>query len=311
MKAEHVNPQCAASHLSLWCVDADWAHAQVAAFKAGMMPARSARDGGGIQAAGNGITYSNGDSWPNCVVAPDGVAMLSLGGALMKKESKMVDSTSTVMARQAVRSALTDPRVTGMMLMIDSPGGTFDGTGELTADLLTFAKQKPLHAHAEGLMASAAYWAGSAASRITATEGTFIGSIGAFVRLLDTSGAYAAEGIKVIVVSSAPEKAQLADGVPISDEAVARMQGDVDAIHAMFRQRVKASRRLSPTKLDAASTGRVWMAGEAMALDLIDAVESVDDSMRILRDEIDLKAKDRQAKQKRNAVKMDLTRSRL
>ncbi len=58
----------------------------------------------------------------------------------------------------------------------------------------------------------------------------------------------------------------------MTDALRGEMQRIVDGSHAQFREALALGRKLSPEKLDAASTGQVWRAGEAVRLGLVDAV---------------------------------------
>jgi signal peptide peptidase SppA len=294
MKPEHINPACASMHLNRWLVLESWLESQVSAFKAGMLPVRQP-----MESAQTMPDESGRRPWPNYRVDGDGIATLNLSGAMLKRESKFVDSTSTAMARQAVRLAMRDGDVKGMMLMIDSPGGTVDGTDELAADLRVFANIKPLHSHAESTMASAAYWLGIQADRVSATRLTDVGSIGVMMRIMDTSGKYAADGIKVHVIKSGPDKAAFVDGAPVTNEMLALAQEGVDEVFAAFRAEVKGRRNMNKSQVDDVSTGRVWSAVAAKPLGLIDAVEEVDAAYDNLRKAVRQRAKasdDRRAK---------------
>ncbi|MCC7085880.1 MAG: hypothetical protein IT427_12835, partial [Pirellulales bacterium] len=93
----------------------------------------------------------------------DGIATISLNGTLMKHAASLGMGTSTALARRLVRQAANDPQVRGIMLHIDSPGGTVAGTKELADEVATATQRKPVRAHISDLGASAAYWIASQA----------------------------------------------------------------------------------------------------------------------------------------------------
>lgn len=88
-----------------------------------------------------------------------------------------------------------DPNCAGVVLNIDSGGGQAYGTPELYDQIRDFSK--PVISYTDGLMASAAYYIGSAADEIIANKrAEAIGSIGAYTQFFDLSGWYEDQGIK-------------------------------------------------------------------------------------------------------------------
>lgn len=282
-----VNPKCAANHYAPWLVDPVWMAAQVRAYKAGLLPM-----------AGKVLTENTPDG-PVLLYAVDdnGIGYMAINGPMMKGESKF-GGTSTLRSRRAIRAARLDSDVKGMMLEIDSPGGTVAGTDELSQDLRLFAKTKPLHVHAEGAIASAAMWIGVQADRLTASRMTDVGSIGVIYYLEDSSGQYEKDGIvgHVITNDEATLKATGMDGQPVTEEQIAYIRELANTTFAQFKATMMSRRRMSETAFGKVSSGRVWLAPQAMELGLIDAVETRDKALSALHGVIvanDRAAKDR------------------
>ena len=115
-------------------------------------------------------------------VDANGTALVQMSGVLAKKANMMTDisgGTSMQVLAADLEAAAADPTVKAIVLAIDSPGGTVDGTQALAATVARIAADKPVVAWADGVMASAAYWIGSAASEVVVSgETTQVGSIG-------------------------------------------------------------------------------------------------------------------------------------
>lgn len=204
------------------------------------------------------------------------IAMIGLHGKLMKQQSSMGSGTSTVVARRQLRAATKDPDVAAIMLHIDSPGGTAAGTLELAQDIAAAAKVKPVHAYIEDLGASAAYWAASQATRIVTNATGMVGSIGTYGVVYDYSGAAAMEGVKAFVVRAGRFKGAGTPGTEITQEQLAEMQRNIDALNAHFLDGVASGRKMQLERVKELADGRVHVGQEAMALGLVDAVESFD-----------------------------------
>jgi signal peptide peptidase SppA len=251
------NPKCAANHLDLWCAKTDWLKDALLAIKAGAITPRTVeRD-----YEGTGYLVSNG------------VAVIPLDGPLMKVWSKY-GGTSSVWARAAIRNADKDESVKAIMLHIDSPGGTGAGTAELGDAVKNAAK--PIHAHIDDLGASAAYWVASQADHVSVNRAGFVGSIGTYATVYDTSGAAELAGVKVHVVSTGPYKGAGEDGVLVTDEHLAYLQDIVNKHFSHFEEAVRGGRSMLKAQFNKVSDGRVFDAREAKSLGLVDSVESFD-----------------------------------
>lgn len=211
-------------------------------------------------------------------VTSQGVAVIPVDGPLAKFDSKF-GGTNTVRVRRALRDAVDNSDVDAILLHVDSPGGHVAGTQELADDIRRADAVKPVHAHADDLMASAAYWVAAGARRISANRTAEVGSIGVVAVVEDTSEEAALAGIQVHVVSTGKFKGAFADGAPVLPEHLDYLQARIDDLHSHFLQAVEQGRKLSGKALEAVSDGRVWGAAEAQTLGLIDAVESLDDAM--------------------------------
>jgi signal peptide peptidase SppA len=280
--ADHY-PSCAASHLGPWLIEPDYLRQVMASLAAGIyvLP-RGVRpevepraSDGGDEGGGRDVAYH---------LTSDGIAQIGLAGPLEKGKSKF--GTSTVRVRQAVRQAVRDPLVKGIMLLIDSPGGSSSGTAELAADVASAAQAKPVHAHVEDLGASAAYWIGSQSARFSATPTSLVGSIGTVAVVQDSSGQLAKDGVKVHVIATGPYKGAFTPGSEVSKEQLAYLQEYVDGLNEHFLAGVSAGRKMPMEQVRKAADGRIHLAEQARRMGLLDAVEGQDAAMQALRSEI-------------------------
>lgn len=281
-------PACAATHMGLWMIYAPWFSRAFTAVKAGQWPRRndgaSGRDAHKVDIPEWGCSgffvagKPSKDPAPAVAYALDdaGIAHIAITGAIMKGDSKFGGTTSSVRTRQAVRQAVKDPDVKGILLSIDSPGGMVAGTGELAAEVARAKAIKPVWAQFDDLTASAAYWVGSQASRIAATPTTEVGSIGTYAVIEDVSGAYEMAGIQVHVISTGPHKGSFVEGAPVTKDALKQVQTEVDDLNEQFLHGVMNGRGMSRAALDEVADGRVFIAAKALKAGLIDAVQSID-----------------------------------
>lgn len=222
-------------------------------------------------------------------VVHSGVAVVPVSGVIAKKMNMFSDisgGASTQLIERDIRAALADPNVNSILLRIDSPGGTVDGTQTL-ADIIRAANdQKPVVAFADGMMASAAYWIGSAAAEIVASSSTAqIGSIGVVNSHTDISGAEEKQGIKTTEISAGKYKRLASRHAPLSAEGEALLQDQVDQLYTIFVDAVAINRGTSPEQvLTDMADGRVFLAGEARNRGMIDYIASFEATIQNMAD---------------------------
>lgn len=190
--------------------------------------------------------------------------------------------TSTLDLREKLFAAENDASIDGVLLSIDSPGGTVAGTMEAADAVYRMKKRKPVVAFAEDLMASAAYWIGSVADEIVASPMSEVGSIGTVAAVMDMSAAAGAAGYKVHVISTGAYKGMLTPGAPVEDAHLAEVRRRVEEMNMYFLGAVAKNRRMGEKKMAEVSDGRVWMGEDAVRLGLVDSIGGIDDAMKEL-----------------------------
>jgi signal peptide peptidase SppA len=211
-----------------------------------------------------------------------GVAIIPVEGIIAKKMNLLTQisgGTSTQALQQDIADAAADPMVNAIVLLIDSPGGEVDGT-QAAANMVRAIRdegRKPIVAIADGLMASAAYWIGSAAERVYMSGDTdAIGSIGIVAAHTDYSKADEQRGIKVTEITAGKYKRIASQHEPLSDEGRADIQAKVDHLYSVFVDSVASNRGVdTPTVLDKMADGRVFLGKQAIDAGLVDGVSSI------------------------------------
>jgi ClpP class serine protease len=117
-----------------------------------------------------------------------------------------------------------------------------DGVEELSSEVYQSRGKKKMIAVANAMAASAAYWIASAADELVVTPSGQIGSIGVFAAHEDISKAAEMQGVKVSLISAGKYKTEGNPFEPLSSEARAAMQRDVDVFGEMFTAAVARNR---------------------------------------------------------------------
>lgn len=187
--------------------------------------------------------------------------------------------------------AAEDESASAIVLDIDSPGGAVDLVPE-TAAMVRGARRegRPIVAVANTMMASAAYWIGSAADEVAVTPSGQVGSIGVYRVHQDMTGALEKQGVKARLIRAGVRKAEGHPALPLDDAAASAMQASVDRTYEMFVRDVARHRgvdrsvvRADPESADRhMGGGRAYGAAEAVRLGMADRVATLDETVRRL-----------------------------
>ena len=262
-------------YFGLWAVECQ-RFAQLLGYIQNINLAAHVESAGPIHEAPLAVDGAGYDRQMEAHVTPGGTAVIQVSGTLTKYGSSFSTRGSTLRIRRAVNKAAQSSKVENILLLIDSPGGSVSGIDDLARAVAAANEKKPVVAYAEDLMASAAYYIGSQAGAIYANHAAEVGSIGVFAYLYDMSRAAANAGIRPIVVKSGEFKGAGISGTEIREEDVAEIQRMVDSTAEDFIQAVMSGRKMDREQAESLATGRVWRAGEAVELGLVDRVRTLD-----------------------------------
>jgi signal peptide peptidase SppA len=151
--------------------------------------------------------------------------------------------------------AATDPAVKGILVAIDSPGGESVGALELSDLIYSQRGSKPIYAVADGDAFSAAYAVASAAEKVYVLPSGGVGSVGVFMMHLDQSGFNATMGVKPTYIFAGAHKVDGNPHAPLTDEARATFQGEVDRIYRDFSATVARNRGMDKKAVRATEAG--------------------------------------------------------
>ena len=212
---------------------------------------------------------------------PSGIAVIPIHGTLVKRVLGMEAAsglTSYGGIAQEIDAALADPQVQGILLDIDSPGGEASGSFELARKIRHAATQKPLWAVANDAAYSAAYALAASAQRLIVTETGGVGSIGVIALHIDQSAKDAQEGYRYTAVTAGAHKNDFSPHHPLSDEAKAELQAEVDRLYGLFVEHVAAMRSLPADEVRTTEAG-LYFGANAITAGLADAVSSFETAL--------------------------------
>jgi protease-4 len=207
-------------------------------------------------------------------------------------------ATQKHIARVSISGLLTGDRATlrlldeigksnaaGVVVAIESPGGTTTGAEKIYDELRRLAARKPVVAVIGTTGASGAYIAAMGADRIVAHGNSLVGSIGVLFQYPNLSEAVRALGVRIEEIKSSPLKASPNPFEDASPEARAAIAALVSDTYDWFRNLVRDRRGLEEAQLKVVADGRVFTGRQALELRLVDQIGTERDAIAWLETE--------------------------
>jgi protease-4 len=186
-----------------------------------------------------------------------------------------------------IRQARRDDSVRGIVLRIDSPGGSATASDAVWRELMIARDERqdrPIVASMSDLAASGGYYIALPAQLIVAQPSTLTGSIGIFGGKIVTGGVYAKLGAR-IESTSIGKHAEIESPVrPYNRDEVKKLDEQLQAFYDQFVEKVATSRHSTPEKIDAMAQGRVWTGQQAKERGLVDALGGLDRAIELTKE---------------------------
>ncbi len=210
----------------------------------------------------------------------DGLATVQIRGTMMRTLTPRTRAFMAMFGLQAtdmtelgttLQKLQHDPSVNCVLLDIDSPGGTVNGTPELAAMVRTLSREKYVYAYTAGQCCSAAYWIASQCDGIYAAPSSRVGSIGVLLPVTDSSALYNKLGLKVEVFSAGKYKDAGVDGTSLTDEQRLYLQQQVETTWYEFKTAATRRRVIAPEDME----GQTFTGADARDRGMVDACASL------------------------------------
>ena len=219
------------------------------------------------------VMYTDPQITRSSKLAEKHTALVNLNGLIADGEKASADNIVT-----ALRDAFEDENTAGVILRINSPGGTPVQAGYIYDEIRRLKKQHediPLYAVITDICASGGYYVASAADRIFADKASIVGSIGVRMDNFGFVDAMKKLGVERRTLTAGENKALLDPFMPVDEDARRHMQSLLEDIHQQFITAVKSGRgeRLN-SSVDGLFTGLIWTGQQSLELGLVDELGS-------------------------------------
>ena len=204
------------------------------------------------------------------------IAVLYITGAIQEKGGTY-DQKWLLNTIEALKE---DEKNAGILLYINSPGGTVYHADEAYLELLKYKESgKKICAYFAEMAASGGYYIGCAADKIYANRNTLTGSIGVITAsAIDATELLEKIGIKSVTVYSGKNKNMLNFNEKFTEEQIQIMQSLSDEAYQQFTQIVSESRKMDIKTVQTLADGRIYSAKQAKQNGLIDQICNLEEA---------------------------------
>ncbi len=215
------------------------------------------------------------------------VAVLYLNGEI---DNGNADGISSVKTISVLRELQKDSTVKAIVLRVNSPGGSAYGSEQICHVVEQVKRIKPVVASFGDYAASGGYYIASNANKIISNNNTITGSIGVIAMVPNAQGLADKLGVHYETVKT-NRNADLLENVfrPLTEEERHAVQLSVDRFYGTFLNRCAEGRNMSVDQVNVYAQGRVWSGSDALKLNLVDRIGTLDDAVEEAANLADLK----------------------
>jgi protease-4 len=198
-------------------------------------------------------------------------AIIEVNGVIAAAQDASADNIIT-----ALREAFKDEQVLGIILRINSPGGSPVQSGYVYDEIkrLKETRELPVYAVISDLGASGAYYIAAAADEIYADKASLVGSIGVVGSSFGFTGAMEKFGVERRLYTAGEHKGFLDPFSPENPEEKKFWEGVLKVTHNQFIEQVRLGRGERLKETPDMFSGLVWSGEQAVEMGLIDGLSS-------------------------------------
>lgn len=205
-------------------------------------------------------------------------ALIKLDGTIEAKGA--VDAEAVV---SALNKAYEDPGTVGVIMQINSPGGSPVQAGIINDEMTRLRAKypkKPLYVVVTDICASGGYYIAAAADRIYVNKASIVGSIGVLMDGFGFTGAMEKLGVERRLLTAGENKGFLDPFSPQSEKQKLYAQNMLDEIHQQFIDVVRKGRGTRLKEMPETFSGLVWSGAKSVELGLADGFGTVESVAR-------------------------------
>ncbi len=226
-------------------------------------------------------------------LAPPKIVLVDVDGIIMNRRRMSLFSEGenpVSLFVEKLDKAADDPAVRGLILRINSPGGSVTASDLMYTELLRFKEctkhERPVVAVMMDVTASGGYYLACGADEMIAHRTTVTGSIGVIMQMVNVTGTMRKIGVEAEAIKSGKMKDAGSPLRPLKSEERELFQELVDQFYDRFVEVVVAGRKMDEAKVRSLADGRVYSAEQALEHGFIDKIGTLRDAVCDIKEKI-------------------------
>ncbi len=220
------------------------------------------------------------------------LAVLVFEGAIIDGKSKQLPLLGQALGSESfvphIRSLEKDKSVKGVVLRVNSGGGSASASEDILDALSRLKEKKPLVVSMGEVAGSGGYWIACRGERLFAHHSTLTGSIGVISIFFYLEKFLKKHGVTVSSLKSGPY-ADLGSVLHSMDKKEREIiDAEIERVYQLFLERVAEGRGSLVPKIDALAKGRVWAGESARAHGLVDEIGGIEAALAYLKGKLEL-----------------------
>jgi protease IV len=209
-----------------------------------------------------------------------------------KEKTLLGNASPSTMAqvRETLQKAEDDTAIAGIIIRINSPGGTITASDIIHHDIVRFKDRKkvPVYACIMNIGTSGGYYIAAAADNITAHPTSITGSFAVMMMTMNIEGLMNKIGVSELTIKSGDKKDILSPFRPATPEEKQIVQAIINQFHKKFVDTImsRPGNTLSRKDIESLADGRIYSSEQALTSKLIDRVGYLDDVIAEMKKKI-------------------------
>lgn len=217
-------------------------------------------------------------------ISTDKLVSIRLSGAILENDSNALYGQGIASElMEMLEAAIEDTTVKGILVSLDSPGGSVTDSDLLLHQVKKLAASKPVIFLMDDICASGCVYTAIGATEVWALPTTVTGSIGVVIQGINVHEFLSRHGIRDRSITSGEHKAMMSPTRPENKESTQIMQTIVNEMYDRFVTLVSEERKLPPDDVRTFADGRLLTAKQAKEVGLIDSIGRQDEALARLR----------------------------
>lgn len=210
------------------------------------------------------------------------IAVLHLSGAIEDGKKASPGSIVSGPTVKAIEDIIKDDKIKGVVIRINSPGGSATASEAIRRSLVELTAKKPTIVSMGDMAASGGYWVSCIGVPVYAERGTLTGSIGVFSLKLSFGSLMKRVGLHFENIALDDSANAFSPDRAWSEQDQEVLQRSIDDVYKKFLKLVSESRGIKVETLEDLAGGRVWSGTQAKKAGLVDEIGGLDDCLAVI-----------------------------